>query len=119
MQTAEDNKISFAIVDENIFLLVSSDFTHYGKGYGFVPFENGRDLDKHDKLIILEILKLDAKGFYHKASKSTICGFYGVAIATELAKILGLKAELVDYYTSGDVTGDYSTCVGYAGLVFV
>ncbi len=106
------------IIDKNVFLLVSSDFTHYGHGYNFVPFKNGRNLDNYDKMIILEILKLNAGGFYHKASKSTICGLYSITIATELAKILGLKAELVDYYTSGDVAGDFSNCVGYAGIVF-
>jgi len=33
-------------------------------------------------------------------------------------KKLGAKAaELVGYRTSGDVTGDYSSVVGYAGII--
>ena len=34
------------------------------------------------------------------------------------AKALGAKtAELVSYQTSGDTTGDYSSVVGYAGII--
>jgi AmmeMemoRadiSam system protein B len=29
-----------------------------------------------------------------------------------------MRAELVDYTTSGAMTGDYSHCVSYAGLAF-
>jgi AmmeMemoRadiSam system protein B len=34
------------------------------------------------------------------------------------ARILGAqKAELVQYATSAEVSGDYSTVVGYAGII--
>jgi MEMO1 family protein len=34
------------------------------------------------------------------------------------AKLLGaVKATMVKYATSGDVSGDYSAVVGYAGIV--
>jgi AmmeMemoRadiSam system protein B len=34
------------------------------------------------------------------------------------AKELGARtAELVKYQTSGDITGDYSSVVGYAGVI--
>ena len=105
---------------EDVCVIVSSDFTHYGASYGFMPFSNNvrENLYKLDKDIIDSILKLDSKSVYEKASKSTVCGIYGVTIVTELAKILKWKGKLVDYYTSGDVLGDFSNCVGYAGIIF-
>ena len=107
-------------VDKDICIIVSSDFTHYGLSYGFLPFAYNvkENLHSLDKGIIDSILALDSKSVYEKARKSTVCGIYGVTIVSELAKILGWKAKLVDYYTSGDITGDYSNCVGYAGVVF-
>lgn len=101
-------------------IVVSSDFTHYGVGYGFTPFTSNvkNNLYKLDNDIILQILKKDSKSFYHLAEKSTVCGLYGITILTETAKIKNLKVKNLGYHTSGDITGDYETTVGYAGLVF-
>ncbi len=105
---------------EDVCVIVSSDFTHYGSNYGFVPFTGDikENLYALDKEIIDSILALDSKSVYEKASKSTVCGIYGVAIISELAKLMRWKAKLFDYYTSGDVTQDYTNAVGYAGVVF-
>ena len=47
-----------------------------------------------------------------------MCGYVPTAIMLVAAKALGAKnASLVDYQTSGDVTGDYSSVVGYAGII--
>lgn len=113
-------EILAGFVSENVCLLVSSDFTHYGRGYGFLPFtenikENLYDLDNS---IIQEILNKNPEKVYEKASNSTVCGVYAITILTEIAKLKKWKAELVDYYTSGDVIHDFNNCVGYAGIVF-
>ena len=105
---------------DDVCIVVSSDFTHYGTQYNFTPFkfnikENIRNLDMG---IIDSILRLDTKSVYDKSSKSTVCGVYGITIATELAKMLKLSGKLVDYQNSGDMNGDYENCVGYAGLIF-
>jgi AmmeMemoRadiSam system protein B len=102
-----------------IFLLVSSDFTHYGASYGFMPFKDVREnLYKLDGEIISSILKLNTKAFYDKSSRSTVCGKDAVACVVEAAKILKLKPEKLCYYTSGDVLDDWDVAVGYASLVF-
>lgn len=106
-------------INEKEFLLVSSDFTHYGKPYGFTPFDKPEiNFKKYDSDIILEILELNGKNFYKKASSSTVCGIYGITILIELAKIKGWKAKLIDYSTSADVSKDWKTVVGYAGIIF-
>ena len=44
--------------------------------------------------------------------------FQALFVALVAAKKLGATvAELVDHRTSGDVTGDYSSVVGYGGVV--
>jgi hypothetical protein len=107
-------------VKDNELVVVSSDFTHYGSGYGFLPFINDvkENLYKLDDEIILQILRKDSKSFYHLASKSTVCGLYGITVLTEIARIKGWKPRLIEYYTSGDIVGEWSSSVGYAGLVF-
>lgn len=107
-------------MNEDICVVVSSDFTHLGLSYGFMPFTDNikENLYSLDKIIIDSILALDSKSVYEKARKSTVCGVYGVTILTEIAKLMRWKARLVDYYTSGDVTGDFNNSVGYAGILF-
>ena len=47
-----------------------------------------------------------------------MCGYAPVVSLISAAKELGAKtAELVRYQTSGDTTGDYSSVVGYAGII--
>jgi hypothetical protein len=47
-----------------------------------------------------------------------MCGVIPTTITIVATKELGAtKATLVTYATSGDVSGDYGSVVGYAGLV--
>ena len=47
-----------------------------------------------------------------------MCGYAPVISLITAAKELGArKAELVKYQTSGDSSGDYSSVVGYAGII--
>ncbi|HII15931.1 MAG TPA: AmmeMemoRadiSam system protein B [Nanoarchaeota archaeon] len=110
---------------KDCIIIVSSDFTHYGYNYGFMPFDakNAKEgMEKLDSGAIKFIEKLDAEGFlgYVENTGATICGEYAIAAAIESVKQMkAKKAELLAYCTSGDVTGDYSSAVGYAALVFV
>lgn len=119
----ECNKIAEILagfIDENVCLLVSSDFTHYGKNYGFVPFT--KDVRKNlyylDNESIINILNLNSKKVYDLAKKTTICGIYGITIISEIAKLRKMKARAVGYYTSGDIVDNWDNCVGYGGVVF-
>jgi len=108
---------------KNACIIASSDFTHYGIAYNFLPFPPSKDIGRKiysiDKEAIEKILKLDSKGFYKEATKTTICGITPIVIAIEACKELGSrKARLLYYSTSADVINDYSTAVGYASIVF-
>ncbi len=118
----EAAKLIRPYVDENTLIVVSSDFTHYGFQYGYVPFTEKvkENLYKLDGGAIEHIIARDFEGFrsYVKKTGATICGKNPIALMT---KVLPRDAEgkLVKYMTSGDVTGDYDMAVGYAGILFV
>jgi len=108
-----------------ICVIASSDFTHYGAGYGFVPF-SGTDEKVKKKLYEMDgkaiklIEKMKSEEFFEASRNMTICGAAPIAVAIELCKKLGAKkAKLLKYYTSGDISGDYSASVGYASMIFV
>ncbi len=73
-----------------------------------------------DNHAIERILALDPRGLYDavRAEGITMCG-YAATVAMLVATIeLGAKeARLVRYATSGDITGDLDSVVGYAGMI--
>lgn len=95
----------------NITLVASTDMTHY---------EPQKIAERKDKLAIDKILSLDPEGLLETVRKEDIsmCGSGPTATVIYAAKKLGAKsAELIFYQTSGDITGDYSAVVSYAGLI--
>jgi hypothetical protein len=107
---------------KKIIIIASSDFTHYGASYGYVPFEKKvkDSMYNLDKAAIDLILKLDSDGFlnYCEKTRATICGKYPIYVMIEIMKAKKAKAELLQYYTSADIAGDYASAVGYASILF-
>lgn len=94
-------------------IIASSDMTHYE------PHETAK---RKDNQAIAAILDLDEDELLNRVEKLNIsmCGYAPTAALISAAKELGAKrAELVKYQTSGDVTGDYSGVVGYAGIILM
>ncbi|MFH1316885.1 MAG: AmmeMemoRadiSam system protein B [Candidatus Woesearchaeota archaeon] len=116
----EGIKKSIEEYGKDVVIIASSDFTHYGANYGFVPFSGNvkENMEKLDKGAIEFILKKDVKGFlkYVEKTGATICGRWPIAVL--LSAIECDKVELLEYYTSGDVLGEYDSAVGYASIVF-
>lgn len=93
-----------------VLLVASTDMSHQ------VPQETAR---RKDFLAIERILELDARGLYDvvRAERISMCGFQASTAALQAAVEMGAtNAELVRYQTSGDVTGDLASVVGYAGI---
>jgi len=106
-------EIAKAIKDLNkqAIILASSDMTHYE------PQESAQEKDSK---AIEAILDLDEDELLKRVDELNIsmCGYAPVVALISAAKELGAKqAELVKYQTSGDTTSDYSTVVGYAGII--
>ena len=98
------------LADKNAVVIASSDFTHY---------ESQASVDRKDADAIKPIEALDEKEFYRvlAAENVTACGYAPIAALIAYAKALGAqKAELLAHRTSGDITGDKHSVVGYAAL---
>jgi hypothetical protein len=110
-----------SLVDADTLVVASSDFTHYGARFQYVPFKQdvAEGLKKLDMGACEFIRKLDAKGLlgYRDSTGATICGCVPIAV---LLGALGkdTNAEIVRYTTSGQLTGDYSNSVSYVTMVF-
>ncbi len=112
---------AIADTDLDVCLICSSDFTHFGKDYGFYPFAFNKKENMYalDKKALDFIKKLDSKKFFEYSKKTTICGSAVIVVAIEFCKNLGLKkGDLLNYYTSGDVMKDYTNAVGYGSFAF-
>jgi MEMO1 family protein len=92
-------------------VLASSDMTHY---------EPQASVERKDNLAIEAILNLDARTLYERVTEYNIsmCGYAPTLIMLSAASALGATSgELVRYQTSGNASGDYSSVVGYAGII--
>ncbi len=101
-----------AASSEDILLLTTSDFNHY---------ENDAVTRLKDHKAIDRILALDACGLYDTCRNESIsmCGLGPtVAMLTAMKYFGKTQAELIRYATSGDTSGDFSSVVGYAGVIF-
>lgn len=97
---------------EEILLLTTSDLNHY---------EDETVTRLKDRKAIERLLALDARGLYDvcRNEQISMCGLGpAVAMITALQALGAKHAELVRYATSADVSGDTSTVVGYAGMIF-
>lgn len=95
----------------NSLIVASSDMTHY---------EPQPRAEKNDRLAIEAILSLDEDRLLDAAERFNIsmCGLVPAYVMLVCAKALGAKSgKLVKYATSGDVTGDKGSVVGYAGII--
>jgi AmmeMemoRadiSam system protein B len=92
--------------------VTTSDLNHY---------EDDLTTRGKDQRAIERLLALDARGLYDICRNENIsmCGLGpAVAMLTALSALGRKQAELVRYATSADVSGDRTSVVGYAGLIF-
>ena len=95
---------------EHVLIVASSDMTHY---------ESAAAAKQKDDLAIKEALALNPEGLLKVCREKgiTMCGVIPATVMLVAAKSLGaLRARLVRYATSGDVTGDQRQVVAYAAL---
>src|SRR2546423_7473747 len=111
--------------DGETLFVISSDFTHYGASFDYLPFvSNSADevsaaLRELDLGAIEPVLRGDADSFveYVRQTGITVCG-RGPITAFLYFAARRLRGELATYYTSLDVTGDFEHSVSYAAIRF-
>ena len=94
-----------------VVVVASSDMSH------FVPDAVAREKDRR---AIDRVLALDPRGLYTTVGEYNIsmCGFMPVTIMLSYALAMGaVEAKLIKYATSAEVSGDYDSVVGYAGVI--
>jgi len=96
---------------EKVLIVASSDMNHY---------ESDAITRVKDHKAIERVLAMDAHGLWEVVMNEDIsmCGFGPTIVMLTAAKLLGATAAtLVKYATSGEVSGDYESVVGYAGII--
>lgn len=94
-----------------VVIAASSDMSHY------VSDSAARS---RDKMAIDKIIGLDPEGLYKtvRSNEISMCGVIPVTTMLFAANKLGAKeAGVVKYMTSGEVSGDKDSVVGYAGIL--
>jgi AmmeMemoRadiSam system protein B len=97
---------------DDILMVTSSDMNHY---------EDDSTTRLKDQQAIDQLLQLDAEGLLRtcRHHRISMCGLGpAIVMLTALQKLGAKTAQLVRHATSGDINGDRSAVVGYAGLVF-
>ncbi len=109
-----------ALLDEGTLFVASSDFTHYGASYGYVPFT--QNVEKNIETLDMGVFELfarkDFQGFlkYLDETGATVCG------RDPLAFLLAMMPEdaivhKTGYDTSGKMLHDRSNSVSYIGAI--
>ncbi len=110
-----------SLADDKSLVIASSDFVHYGPRFNYVPFRDNvpEQIKNVDMGAYERIANLDCGGFlnYKQATGATICGYVPIAILLSMLD-KPVEAHLIEYATSGKLTGDYTHSVSYLSVVF-
>ena len=107
------NAVAEIAEKKKTIIIGSSDFTHY---------ESNEFAHSQDMALIEPILDLDIEKFYKilRERRISACGYGAIAATMVACKKLGAtEGKLLKYATSGDITGDTGSVVGYASIVFI
>ena len=108
------------LLDEGTLFVASSDFTHYGANYGYMPFS--QDVEKNIETLDMGVFELftrkDFKGFlkYLDETGATVCGRDPLAFLIAMMPKDAI-VQKTGYDTSGKMLHDQSNSVSYIGAV--
>jgi AmmeMemoRadiSam system protein B/AmmeMemoRadiSam system protein A len=112
------------LADQRTLFIVSSDFTHYGPRFGYSPFppdlQVAQRLRELDMGALERIRARDPEGFtaYLEETGATVCGADAVRILLEMLPETS-RVELLDYSTSGALSGTYRSSVSYLSIAIL
>ena len=109
------------LVTEGTLLVASSDFTHYGPNYGYVPFRDNvpKNLQILNSMAVYRIVQIDLPGWEkHLAeTRDTICGRHPIGLLLGIVEPWeDIRAARVAFDTSGRQTGDWQNSVTYTSI---
>jgi hypothetical protein len=110
-----------------VLFVASSDFTHYGRNFGYQPFPNDSRIEERLHALDFECIgragSLDAAWFLEtlRQNGATVCGAAPIALLLEVLRRLpgaSIYQSILDYQTSGEISGDFGHSVSYAALAY-
>jgi AmmeMemoRadiSam system protein B len=99
--------------DKNFIMVASTDLSH---------FYNHKTALTYDRAMLNEIESFNPEGAFdlERAGKGFACGLGAFTAVMWASRELGAdKVKVLRHATSGDVTGDYASVVGYAAAVIL
>ena len=111
------------VADADTLVVVSSDFTHYGANYRYIPFplnsQTEKELNALDRQAFSFILKKDFTGFSEFVDRTgiTICGQDAIRVLLAMLPSSS-QATLLQYDTSGRMIHNFESSVSYAAFAF-
>jgi hypothetical protein len=109
------------LAGEDTLLVISTDFTHYGTRFGYLPFPLNDDTPARiralDEGALAHIAALDAPGLldYQSRTGITICGYRALVLLLDLLP-RDARVQRVAYTTSGEMTANHANSVSYVAL---
>lgn len=107
----------------SVKIIGSTDLTHYGVNYGFMPRGSGRAAfewvrAENDRRVIEKMLAMDAAGVIAEGlSNHNACCPGAAAAAIVAAERVGAQKAVLSGYSSSNEKAPGDSFVGYAGLV--
>ncbi|MBN2652198.1 MAG: AmmeMemoRadiSam system protein B [Spirochaetales bacterium] len=109
---------------DEVVLIASSDFTHYGKRFNFTPYDE-QEAETCVKEKDLEIARLFAEASVEHVVKRldeqdhTICGVNAAVVLKIIMEKKGVSGVVSDYYNSNDITNKKDeSFVSYCPIIF-
>ncbi len=106
-------------------VISSSDFTHFGRSYGYMPVSGGigkklNYIKKIDMKAASAVEKLSPETFLDtvKDYEATICGTGPIAALLYSIEDKVSGGKLLDYSTSYEISKNEDSIVGYCGITF-
>ena len=110
------------LLGRKTLVVISSDFTHYGPNYDYVPFTDSVSvrLRRLDDEAVAAITRLSATQFQEIISRTgaTICGAGPIRLLLTLLRDSGERVEKLGYGQSGAIMGDFTNSVSYVAMAF-
>lgn len=128
MSNSERRRAAAILAEEwcpGTVFLASSDFTHYGRNFGYMPFPTDDRVAERLQALDFECIEvagsLDSSLFFETLAETaaTVCGSDPIALLLDTLdrQRPGNPFQVtLDYQTSGEITGDYHHSVSYAAL---
>ncbi|MGC8917449.1 MAG: AmmeMemoRadiSam system protein B [Thermoanaerobaculum sp.] len=124
-QTEAMAKALASLLSPDAAVVVSTDFTHHGRAYGYTVFPETPELARRLKVraerTAGRAVAFDVRGFWHQVevSDDSVCGAKPVAVLLQLlAHAFSGKGEILHVSTSGEVSGDWHQVVTYVAAGF-